>query len=473
MCSNLHVVSLLWPQSFNLHPTHNTRAVEEHSGQKWTQLLDREVGTTRKRQHKAATAEQRSGSDTESGSDVEDGAPAAMDRSVWQQTCNDFMRHGYNPEKDEFDLLQANGIDWPHPMQLPTKSYDHNLLMSILKSRLNQIEDVLFEPPTAKNVNINELIRKLDTNSHHHQRCTGFTFYPGKAGALHPKVPNKNDFFSLHTLMNESYFTWTFAPCSMTVQGFVESMAKKSQLEVRIGQLLGFISAKDTFMQGRILVTVSVFAWIDILFAELWALLVSNIDSAEHISRSSKVHWRSLFADRHLSALEAMTMTVYLVERVIYTDPTTPVVGEFEDKFSNIDKLVDYIETALLKALPTKLAVARREPKMWARILTKFKSLALSTTRSGRFCTYRYFLGTGKPPAGTGDINAYTIILLYIYYVSPCAVQKTYRLLSASFCHCYLFATTPSLRIKGPMNMHLPGLHSITVGSPRCPVLQG
>ena len=381
--------------------------------------MDREVSTKRKPKHKSEKGSSpgaKPGTDTdvqeEEGNLEGKKQNVGMTRLEWLELSSKTMHHGYNPEQDTFELLQGDGNPFPHPMQLPTRSADLNSLHTMLKNLRCRPGKRLFRPLTAKHVNIHDLIRKLDKRSDKPSiRLSVFTFYPGNSDALHPKLPKAKEFFFLNQLTTECFFTWFFAPCSQTVKGFVRSMAKIPQLEARIGQLLGFVTEFDEFVGGKLLQIISVYAWLHILFEDLWALLQSTMDPAAHIAPSAKVQWRSRFAERELSALEATTIAVYIIERIIYTNPDTNVEEKFRYELDTVENLCHNIESGVLGAFPQQLAVARCEDAMEIRIKHKFRLMVMQTKDEDQFSPYRYFLG--KQPAGTGE----TYISIYIMYM--------------------------------------------------------
>jgi hypothetical protein len=330
-----------------------------------------------------------------------------MKRSEWQELSSDAIHYGYNPEENTFEPLQEDGNPYPHPMQLPTRPANPNRLMAILKHSKFRPAKALFMQLTAEHLNINDLVRKLDERLNQQStRHSGFTFYPGNPDALHPTLPRVKEFFLLNQLSSECVFLWCFASCSLTVKGFVETLAKKTEVEARIGQLLGFIAKIDTFVGGRLLKTVVIYAWLHIVFEDLWAVLGSNLDPAAQLAPSVKVVWRSRFAERELSAFEAFRIALYNIERVIYTCPITNVEEEFKYELGIIDRICDHIESAVMGALPQQLAVGRCEQPMEKRLKQMFRTMVLQTKTAGHFSTYRYFLG--KQPAGTGETHIYS-----------------------------------------------------------------
>ena len=406
--------------------------------EEWTLFLDREVGTTRKRttrkrKRKTGSATKGSIPGAKPGTDIQEEEENSgdeeqirgMTRLQWLELSSKAMHHGYNPEQDTFDLLQGNGNPYLHPMQLPTRSTNLTSLINTLKNPRLRPGKRLFRQLTAEGMNINDLIRKLDERSDEPSTGhSGFTFYPGKPDALHPQLPKAKQFFRLNQLTSECCFQWFFAPNSRTVKGFVESMAKKPQLEARIGQLLGFVPEFDELLDGMLLQIISVYAWLHIVFEDLWALLERNIDPVAHIAPSAKVHWRSMIGERELSAFEATTILVYIIERIIYSVPNANAQERFRDIVLRVADLCHHIESGVMGVLPPQLAVRRCDVSMDMRIKAKFRCMVVQTEKEGRFSPYRYFLGVQA--AGTGEIY----ISMYVY----CICIHSYTFLSV-FAH--------------------------------------
>jgi hypothetical protein len=310
-------------------------------------------------------------------------------------------------------------------MQLPTRPADPNSLIAMLKNLRTRPAKILFRELTAEHLNIHDLIRNLDKRSDEQStRQTCFTFFPGNSNPLHPTLPRAKEFFIYDQLRSEVFFLWCFAPCSRTVQGFVHSTVKMPQLEARIGQLLGFIPEFDEDMSGRPRQIVAVYAWLHILFENLWALLASTMDPAPRVTPSSKVQWRSKFAERAISAFEALTIAVYIAERIIYTDPGTNAGQNFQDDLDTIDNLCSNIETAVMVAVPRQLAVGRCEGLMEIKIRQKFRDMVLKSQEKNQFTPYRFFLG--KQPAGTGETHLKKYAFLLLLICGPMAFSQPY-----------------------------------------------
>jgi hypothetical protein len=420
-------------------------------------LLDREVCTTRKSKCKTGQTEKDSSPGAKRGRGIQEGEETSEDKetidgmtqSEWRKLTSEAMHHGYNPEQQTFELLQGEGNPFPHPMQLPTKSANLNGIMAILKDSKYRPAKTLWRQRTAEHLNINDLIRKLDQRFDKPKKIhSGLTFFPGNSDALQVKLPKAKEFFFLIQLTSECFFVWTFAPCSRTVKGFVESMAKKPQVEARIRQLLGFVPEFDDLVGGRLLHIISVYAWLEISFEDLWVLLESTMDPATNIKPSAKVQWRSRFADRQLSAFEGITLAVYHIERIIYTNPPTSVEDKLRYELDTIDNLCQNIESAIMGAFPRQLAIGRCEDQMEIRIKQKFRDMVKKTREEGQFSPYRYFLG--KHPAGTGETY-----ILKTYPIYICLLLLSHREIAFSNLYYYtLHGLTPLCWYRKPITCY-------------------